>query len=114
MHRTPCRHSGRPVQHHRHPSRSFAWFKAAQCAAIELRDKEFAKHLSGVELSKLLSMVLDGARSATRSELVCGTCATRVTRGTFDFQEGDGIELRAGNLQGNFQAQSAKAAFKAS
>ena len=45
-------------------------------------------------------MGLDGARSATRSELVGGTCATRVTRGTFDFQEGDGFGLRAGTLQG--------------
>ena len=27
-----------------------------------------------------------------------GTCATRVTRATFDFQEGDGFELRAGNF----------------
>ena len=36
-------HSGRPVQHHRHPSRSSAWFKAAQCAALELRDEEFAE-----------------------------------------------------------------------
>ena len=33
----------RPVQHHRHPSRSSAWFKAAHCAALELRDKEFAR-----------------------------------------------------------------------
>ena len=41
-------------------------------------------------------MRLDGARSATRRLLEGGTCATRVTRGTFDFQEGDGLELRAG------------------
>ena len=27
------------------------------------------------------------------------TCATRVTRGTIDFQEEDSLELRAGNLQ---------------
>ena len=27
-----------------HPSRSSAWFKAAQCAALELRDEEFAKN----------------------------------------------------------------------
>ena len=39
-------------------------------------------------------MRLDGARSATRKEQEGGTCATRVTRGTFDFQEGDGFELR--------------------
>jgi hypothetical protein len=38
-----CLLSGRPVQHHRHPSRSSAWFKAAQCAALELRDEEFAE-----------------------------------------------------------------------
>ena len=43
-------------------------------------------------------MGLDGARSATRRWLECGTCATRVTRVTFDFQEGDGFGLRAGNL----------------
>jgi hypothetical protein len=39
-------------------------------------------------------MGLDGARSATRRQLVCGTCATRVTRGTIDFQEGGGFGLR--------------------
>ena len=39
-------------------------------------------------------MRLDGARSTTRKELVGGTCATRVTRGTIDFQEGDGFGLR--------------------
>ena len=27
-----------------------------------------------------------------------GTCATRVTRGTIDFQEGDSLKLRAGNF----------------
>ena len=43
-------------------------------------------------------MRLDGARSATRKELVGGTCATRVTRGTIDFQEGDSFELRTGNF----------------
>ena len=37
-------HSVFPVQHHRHPSRSSAWFKAAQCAALELRDEEFASN----------------------------------------------------------------------
>ena len=41
-------------------------------------------------------MRLDGARSATRKELVGVTCATRVTRATFDFQEEDSFELRAG------------------
>ena len=39
-------------------------------------------------------MRLDGARSATRMEPEGGTCATRVTRGTIDFQEGDNFELR--------------------
>ena len=38
-------------------------------------------------------MGLDGARSATRRWLECGTCATRVTRGTFDFQARDRFEL---------------------
>ena len=55
-------------------------------------------------------MWLDGARSATRSELVGGTCATRVTRGTFDVQEGDGFGLRdeefARNFSGAFQSRS--------
>ena len=41
-------------------------------------------------------MRLDGARSATRKEQEGGTCATRVTRGTIDFQERDSVELRAG------------------
>ena len=41
-------------------------------------------------------MRLDGARSATRREPDGGTCATRVTRGTIDFQEGYSLELRAG------------------
>ena len=39
-------------------------------------------------------MRLDGARSATRKEPEGVTCATRVTRGTFDFQEGYSLELR--------------------
>ena len=52
--------------------------------------KSCAKH------SKQLSRRLDGSRSATRKEQEGGTCATRVTRGTIDFQEGDGFELRAG------------------
>ena len=47
-------------------------------------------------------MRLDGARSATRKEQEGGTCATRVTRGTIDFQEGDGFKLRAGNFTSNF------------
>lgn len=41
--RATLSHSGFPVQHHRHPSRGSAWFKAAQCAALELRDEEFAE-----------------------------------------------------------------------
>ena len=41
-------------------------------------------------------MRLDGARSATRKEPEGVTCATRVTRETFDFQEEDSLELRAG------------------
>ena len=45
-------------------------------------------------------MRLDGARSATRKEQEGGTCATRVTRGTFDFQERDSLELRARKFQG--------------
>ena len=61
-------------------------------------------------------MGLDGARSATRRELVGGTCATRMTRGTFDFQEGDGIGLRdeefARNFHVAFKSGSLKVAFK--
>jgi len=61
-------------------------------------------------------MWLDGARSATRKEQEGGTCATRVTRGTFDFQEGDNFELRAENFTSNFQSSlrcgALKAAFK--
>ena len=39
-------------------------------------------------------MRLDGARSATRKEQEGVTCATRVTRGTIDFQARDNFELR--------------------
>ena len=39
-------------------------------------------------------MRLDGARSATRMEQEGGTCATRVMRGTIDFQARDNFELR--------------------
>ncbi len=39
-----CLLFGHPVQHHRHPSRSSAWFNAAQCAALELCDEEFASN----------------------------------------------------------------------
>ena len=45
-----------------------------------------------------------------------GTCATRVTRGTFDFQEGDGFELRdeefARNFHVAFKSGALKVAFK--
>ena len=58
-------------------------------------------------------MRLDGARSATRKEQEGGTCATRVTRGTIDFQEGYSLELRDEKFARKFQVQSAKAAFKA-
>ena len=53
-------------------------------------------------------MRLDGARSATRRELEGVTCATRVTRGTIDFQEGDGFELRDEEFARKFQVQSAQ------
>ena len=58
-------------------------------------------------------MRLDGARSATRKEQEGGTCATRVTRGTIDFQARDNLELRDKEFARKFQVQSAKAAFKA-
>ena len=57
-------------------------------------------------------MRLDGARSATRKEQEGGTCATRVTRGTIDFQERDSVELRAGNFKASFRCEALKAAFK--
>ena len=57
-------------------------------------------------------MRLDGARSATRMEQEGVTCATRVTRGTIDFQARDNFELRAGNLQGNFRCGALKVGFK--
>jgi len=53
-------------------------------------------------------MRLDGARSATRKEPKGVTCATRVTRGTIDFQDGYSLELCAGNLQGNFRCRVPK------
>ena len=53
-------------------------------------------------------MRLDGARSATRKEQEGETCATRVTRGTIDFQEGVGFELRDKEFARKFQVQSAK------
>ena len=52
-------------------------------------------------------MRLDGARSATRKEQEGVTCATRVTRGTFDFQARDNFELRAGNFgDDNFELRA--------
>jgi hypothetical protein len=47
-------------------------------------------------------MRLDGARSATRKEQEGVTCATRVTRGTFDFQARDNFELRNEEFTKNF------------
>ena len=48
-------------------------------------------------------MRLDGARSATRKELEGVTCATRVTRGTIDFQARDNFELRDKEFARKFQ-----------
>ena len=45
-------------------------------------------------------MRLDGARSATRREQEGVTCATRVTRGTIDFQARDNFELRDEEFRG--------------
>ena len=56
------------------------------------------------------------ARSATRKEPEGGTSATSVTRVTFDFQEGDGFELRdeegARKFQVAFKSGALKVAFK--
>ena len=61
-------------------------------------------------------MRLDGARSATRKEQEGGTCATRVTRGTIDFQARDNFELRdeegAKNFHVAFKRGALKVAFK--
>ena len=61
-------------------------------------------------------MRLDGARSATRKEQEGGTCATRVTRGTIDFQARDNFELRdkefARKFHVAFKSGALKAAFK--
>ena len=61
-------------------------------------------------------MRLDGARSATRKEPVGVTCATRVTRATFDFQARDNFELRdeegAKNFHVAFKRGALKVAFK--
>ena len=47
---------------------------------------------------RALSRRLDGARSATRKELVGGTCATRVTRGTIDFQARFSLRMVMGGV----------------
>ena len=61
-------------------------------------------------------MRLDGARSATRREQEGVTCATRVTRGTIDFQARDSLELRdkefARKFHVAFKSGALKAAFK--
>ena len=57
-------------------------------------------------------MRLDGARSATRVEQEGVTCATRVTRATFDFQARDNLELRDKEFAGNFRCGALKASFK--
>ena len=41
------------------------------------------------------------------------TCATRVTRATFDFQEGDGFELRDKEFARKFQVRSTQSGFQA-
>ena len=58
-------------------------------------------------------MRLDGARSATRKAPKGGTCATRVTRGTFDFQARDNFELRDKEFARKFQARSTQSSFQA-
>ena len=61
-------------------------------------------------------MRLDGARSATRVEQEGVTCATRVTRGTIDFQARDNFELRdqefARKFHVAFKSGALKVAFK--
>ena len=57
-------------------------------------------------------MRLDGARSATRMEPEGGTCATRVTRGTIDFQARDNFELRDGEFARNFHVAFKSGALK--
>ena len=57
-------------------------------------------------------MRLDGARSATTKEQEGVTCATRVTRGTIDFQEGYSLELRAGNFTRKFHVAFKSGALK--
>ena len=57
-------------------------------------------------------MWLDGARSATRKEQEGGTCATRVTRGTIDFQARDNFELRDEEFARKFQARSTQSSFQ--
>ena len=58
-------------------------------------------------------MRLDGARSATRRWLVGVTCATRVTRETFDFQDGYSLELRDEEFARKFQARSTQSRLQA-
>ena len=58
-------------------------------------------------------MWLDGARSATRKEQEGGTCATRVTRATFDFQARDDFELRDEEFARKFQVRSTQSSFQA-
>ena len=41
-----------------------------------------------------------------------GTCATRVTRGTIDFQDGDGFELRDEEFARKFQVRSTQSSFQ--
>ena len=60
-------HSGFPVQHHRHPSRSSARFKAAQCAALELRDEEFASNFQSPFRCRALKVISSHLSGAERS-----------------------------------------------
>ena len=46
-------------------------------------------------------------------ELVGVTCATRVTRATFDFQERDSLELRDEEFARKFQVRSTQSSFQA-
>ena len=58
---------GRPVQHLRRPSRSSAWFKAAQCAALELRDEEFASNFQSPFRCRALKVISSHLSGAERS-----------------------------------------------
>jgi hypothetical protein len=55
----------------------------------------------------------DGARSATRKEQEGVTCATSVTRGTFDFQARDNFELRDKEFARKFHVRSAQSRLQA-